>query len=321
MINTRVQRRQRLRNRLQGLMLLAGIVVIFAIIAWMFLGTTGLLTVVVVGGALSLLRPRVPTSWVLRMYRAVPLSEDVAPHLHRAIAALSERAGLARTPQLYYVPSSLPNAFTTGQGDDTAIAVTDGILRKLSGRQLAGVLAHEVSHIRAGDTRIMNLSDVVARMTHGLSYMGMGLVLFTLPLTLTGDLRPLLAGIALSVLPTVTTLLQSGLSRSREYDADIAGAALTGDPEGLASGLEALERTDGSIWERLMVPRSRTPDPTLLSSHPPTEERARRLRELQQVDDETSMGGTLGRSGQIEPPAGYPPIQGPPRWRSPGIKW
>lgn len=320
MIDSRLIRRQRRRNFFQGLLILTGMALIFAVIAWMFLGTTGLVTVLVIGLVLWVLKPRVPTSWLLRMYRAVPIPARNAPGLHRAIATLSERAGLSQVPQLYYVPSSLANAFATGHGNDTAIGVTDGILRKLSQRQLVGVLAHEVSHLRSGDTRIMNLSDFLARMTHGLSYAGMALVFFTLPLTFSGDFRPLIAGVALTVLPVVTTLLQLQLSRSREYDADLAGAALTGDPEGLASALEALERSEGGIWERLMVPRRRSPDPTLWRSHPPTEERTRRLRALRK-DDGPSDGRTLPNSDNIYPPDGYPPVPGPPRWHGPGIKW
>lgn len=315
-IDARVQRRQRLRNRLPALALLAGMVVVFAVVAWVLLGPSGLVTILVVGVTLTLFRPRVPTSWVLRMYRATPLPERYAPQLHRTLDTLSERAGLRRTPQLYYVPSAVPNAFATGHGDDTAVAVTDGILRTLSGRELVGVLAHEISHIRAGDTRVMNLSDVIARMTHGLSYLGMGLVLLTLPLTFAGDYRPLLMGLALTVLPVVTTLLQSGLSRSREYDADIQGAALTGDPEGLARGLEALERAAGGIWERLMVPRGRAPDPTLLSSHPPTEERVRRLRALR--PESLGPDRSPAPGNDIGPPTGYPPVHGPATVAEPG---
>lgn len=320
MIDSRLIRRQRRRNRLQGLLVLAGMVIIFAFIAWMFLGTNGLITVLVVGLVLSLIRPRVPTSWVLGIYRAVPIPQRNAPELHRAVATLSERAGLSRVPQLYYVPSALANAFATGYGDDTAIGVTDGIVRKLSQRQLVGVLAHEVSHIRSGDTRIMNFSDAIARMTQGLSYFGMVLVFFTFPLMFAGDARPLIAGFALTVLPIVTTLLQFQLSRSREYDADIAGVELTGDPEGLASALETLEYSEGSIWERLMVPRRRSPDPTIFRSHPPTKERARRLRELSK-DHRSSDGRTLPNSDGIYPPDGYPRVPGPPRWRGPGIRW
>jgi len=315
-IDPRVRRRQRLRNALQGVALLGGMVLVFAVIATLFFGRTGLLTVVVTGIVLALVRPRVPTTWVLRMYGAHPLPAHAAPGLHRAVAELARRAGLRRPPRLYYVPSSLTNAFATGSGDDAALGVTDGILRRLTGRQLVGVLAHEIAHVRAGDTRIMHVSDAIARMTHALAYLGMWLVPLTLPLTLSGDLRPLLAGAALVVLPLVTTLLQLGLSRSREYDADLAGAALTGDPEGLASALEALERSAGGIWERLMVPHRRGPDPALLRSHPPTAERTRRLRALAPDPRRTRLGGDTP-----QPPTGYPHVPGPPRLRPPWIRW
>lgn len=315
-IDPRVRRRQRLRNALQGLALLTGMALVFAVIAWLFFGGTGLLAVVLAGLVLGLVRPRVPTGWVLRMYGARPLPAHAAPGLHRAVAVLAEQAGLRRPPRIYYVASPLTNAFATGAGDDAAVAVTDGILRLLTGRQLVGVLAHEISHIRAGDTRVMNVSDAIARMTHALAYLGMWLVPLTLPLTLTGDLRPLLTGVALVVLPLVTTLLQLGLSRSREYDADLAAAALTGDPEGLASALEALERSQGGIWERLMVPHRRSPDPALLRSHPPTAERTRRLRALAPTARREPLGGDTPA-----PPTGYPRVSGPPRLRPPWIRW
>ena len=316
MIDARIRRRQKVRNALQGLAMLTGMVLIFALIAWMFFGSSGLIVIVGVGLVLALVRPKVPPRWVLQMYGAQPLPARSAPDLHRAVAILAERAGLPQMPRLYYVPSRLTNAFTTGYGDDAALAVTDGIMRRLTARQLVGVLAHEISHIRSGDTRIMNLSDTIARLTHGFAYLGVWIIPLTLPLTLTGDLRPLLAGFALLALPLLTTVLQLGLSRSREYDADLAAAALTGDPEGLASALEALESSDGSIWERLMVPRRRSPDPALLRTHPPTEERARRLRALTPGDRMERLGPDTP-----QPPQGYQPVSGAPRLRAPGIRW
>src|SRR5699024_4857733 len=115
MIDARLIRRQRRRNRLQSLLVLVGMVLIFAFIAWMFLGRTGLITVLVLGLIIWLLQPRVPTSWILRMYRAVPLPERNAPDLHRAIATLSQRAGLSEVPQLYYIPTPLANAFARSE--------------------------------------------------------------------------------------------------------------------------------------------------------------------------------------------------------------
>lgn len=306
-----------MRNVVQGLVLLGGMVLVFAVIAWLFFGTSGILTVVIVGLVLGLIRPRIPTATVLRMYGAQPLPFEAAPELHQAIDTLAERAGLRRSPHVYYVRSSLMNAFATGRGKDAALGVTDGILRNLTGRQMVGVLAHEISHIRSGDTRIMNLSDALARMTHMLSYAGMWILPLSMPLTLAGDFRPLLTGLALIVLPPLMTMLQLALSRSREFDADLEGATLTGDPEGLATALEVLERADGSGWERLMVPRRRSPDPTLLRSHPSTEERTRRLRQFQPP----ATAETPAPDGPPRPAGEYPAVSGRPRLRAPGIRW
>lgn len=129
--------------------------------------------------------------------------------------------------------------------------------------------------------------------------------MFTVPLTLRGDVRPLIASGVLVALPTVTTMLQAGLSRSREYDADLEAAALTGDPEGLASALEVLESLEGRVWERLMVPHGRRPDPLVPRAHPSSADRARRLRELA-PDDARAPASPLG-GGQMIPPQGLRP--------------
>ncbi len=190
------------------------------------------------------------------------------------------------------------------------------MLRALTARQLAGVMAHEISHVRSGDTAVMSLSDAIARLVQGLSYVGMLTVLMTLPLGIAGGPRLLVASMVVIALPTVVTLLQLGLSRSREYDADLEGAALTDDPERLASALETLERAGSQIWERTMVPRGRAPDPLLLRTHPPTTERARRLRSVMPAGSRAQ----LGHERRV-PPTGYPEVRRPLRLRAPGIRW
>jgi len=314
-VDAAIPRRQHRRNVAQGFLLLGGMMAVLGVLAWLLLGPRGVVWVLVAGGVVGAVRPKVPPRWVLSMYGARPLPEAAAPELHQFTAILAQRARLPKTPALYYVASPLINAFALGRPDDSALALTDGLLRHLSSRQLAGVLAHEVSHIRSDDLWIMNLSDVVGRLTHALAYAGVFLVLTT-PWLPGSHLRPLTWAAALAALPTVVTLLQLAISRSREYDADLAGSVLTGDPEGLASALEELERRDSRIWERSMVPHRRVPDPLLLRSHPPTEDRARRLRSLVRPQASKHLGGD-----RPAPPPDRPPVTGRPRLRASGLRW
>jgi heat shock protein HtpX len=317
MLDPGTLRRQRLRNVVQAVLLLGGLLVTAGLLTWLLFGPTGLLWALVVGALVGALRPRVPTRTLLSMYGAHPLSPGSAPGLIRIVQELSERAGLARVPALYYVPSSVPNAFAVGRGDDAAIAVSDGLLRVLTGREVAAVLAHEVSHVRSGDTTVMSLSDTVGRAVQALSYIGVVSILFTLPMTLGGNPRLLLLSVALTLLPTFVTLLQLALSRTREYDADLEGATLIGDPEALASALENLQRSTGRIWERLMVRRGRVPDPLLVRTHPSTADRTRRLRELLPHRPQRR----LGDDGPAHSAVDLPTPVGPPRLHFPGIRW
>jgi heat shock protein HtpX len=211
------------------------------------------------------------------------------------------------------------NAFATGTPDKAVVGITEGLLRRLSLRELAGVLAHEISHIRNNDLAVMSLADVMTRFTQSLSYLALFLAIFNLPGLLMGESDISLAALLLLYLaPTLGSLLQLGLSRTREYDADLEGAQLTGDPGGLASALEKLERYQGNFWEDLTlpVPGRRIPQPSLLRSHPPTEERIRRLLALE--------------SRELQPPIevveepmvsliGVGPGSMRPRYRFPGV--
>ena len=227
------------------------------------------------------LAPKVSPPMVLRLYRAQPVTPERLPAVHAVLARLTERAGLERMPTLYYVPSAMLNAFAVGGPKDAAIAVTDGILRHLDLRELTGVLAHEISHIRNRDLWLMNLADLTGRLTRMMSLLGFGLLIIGLPMWLGGAARlPWLLVPLLMFAPQLTMLLQLALSRSREFDADLDAAGLTGDPAGLASALVKLERHQRGLWERILLPGRRLPEPSLLRSHPPTEERVARLAAL-----------------------------------------
>jgi len=230
------------------------------------------------GGTLLLLNP-VASPWlIMRMYRASRLDRHQAPKLNHLLQELAHRAELPRVPTLYYMPSSMVNAFTVGRRDESAIAVTDGLLRLLDSREMTGVLAHEVSHIQSNDTWVMSVTDLFSRLTNIRSLFGLFLLFINLPLIFLSYVSiSWLAILILIFAPNLSALAQLGLLRTREYDADISAARLTGDPRGLARALVKIERCSSSFFERIFLPGRCIPEPSMLRTHPPTEERVQRL--------------------------------------------
>lgn len=287
---------------------------LLALVGWLFAGSAGLVWSLLLAVVLAAVSPSVSPRFILRMYRARELAAGEAPGLRQAVAELSRRAGLDLPPRLFYIPSPLPNAFALGNSQHSFAVVSDGMLRKLTPRELTGVLAHEICHVRNNDISVMGLADLFSRMTGMLSSAGQLLLFFNLPLVVFSDYRiNWWAILVLIAAPAVSSLIQLALSRAREYDADIGAAELTGDPEGLASALYKIERYQSSILEQIVMPGRGVPEPSILRTHPHTRDRLDRLRSL-----------------QIEHPARRPAERDIPeeliqvggrasaRWRSPG---
>jgi heat shock protein HtpX len=315
--NRRHQHKQ--RNQLQSALLVGGLGLVTAFSAWLLWDWTGVLLMLVSVGAVYAFAPKVPPEIVMRMYRAQPLDPRHGEQITYIVDVLSKRADLPAPPTVYVVPSMTLNAFASGTPDKALIAITEGLLRRLSMRELTGVLAHEMSHIRNNDLAVMGLADVMTRFTQVLSYLALCLAIFNLPGLLLGDSDiSLLALLLLYLAPTIGSLLQLGLSRTREYDADLEGAQLTGDPRGLASALEKLERYQGTFWEDLAfpVPSRRIPQPSLLRSHPPTEERVARLLAL---ENREMMPPIEVAEEPMVSLAGVGPGSMRPRYRFPGV--
>jgi heat shock protein HtpX len=280
-VNLSHWRRHAWLNRLQTVLLLGAMAGFLALLGYLLWGSDGLLPLLALGAVFAIFNPAASPRLVMHLYRARPIAAWEAPQLRDALSELARRAGLARTPGLYYVPSRIVNAFAVGSAGDAAVAVTDGLLRALGPREIVAVLAHEMSHIRSNDLRVMGLADIISRLTSLLSLVGQFLLILNLPLILWADVAIDWFAIALLVFaPHVAMLAQLGLSRTREFDADLDAARLTGDPEGLASALAKIERLQGSLFERLMLPGMRLPDPSWLRTHPPAEERIARLLAL-----------------------------------------
>jgi heat shock protein HtpX len=313
-LNSHARRSHDLRNALHTVLLIAGTAALAGAIAYVVYGFDGLIYAAIFSGIGIWMLGRVSPQVVLSLYKARPLQPHELPELHRLVAKLSSEADLPSVPQLYHVSSKMMNAFAVGTRENSAIAITDGLIRATTFRQLAGILAHEVSHIRSGDLRVMGLADVLNRVTGFMSTLG----LLGIPLLFgTGWNIPVLGLLLLVFAPTIGGLLQLALSRAREYDADLDGAALTGDPEGLASALALLERTQGAVWEGLALPGSRLPEPSLLRSHPRTTDRIARLMSL---SPEPSSVADLGTTRPIPGPSIVPAIRNPRiHWHRMGI--
>jgi heat shock protein HtpX len=276
-----VQRRNSTLNTIHTWLLVAGSLALLAITAWAFGGTAGIVYALVFGGISMWLVRRVSPQMVLSMYKARAVSAAEFPAGIRIVTELSRRAGLSAPPKLYVIPSKLMNAFAVGRRDDSVIAITDALARTLTTRELAGVLAHEISHVAHADIRVMALADMVSRFTSLMSAVGIISLFFNIGsyASGTGGSVPWLAVAVLLASPTVGGLLQMALSRTREFDADLGAAMLTGDPDGLASALAKLERMQGRRWE-MILPGGRTPDPSVLRTHPLTADRIARLNQL-----------------------------------------
>ena len=220
----------------------------------------------------------------LRAARAQPVSEQDDPRLYQMVRDLTTRAGLPM-PKLYVIPQEQPNAFATGRNPkNAAVAVTAGIRKLLSEDELRGVLAHELGHVRNRDILITTIASAVGTAITWIAYM---LLWFG-----GDDESPLgaIGAIALVLLaPLAATIIQLAISRQREYSADATGAEICGNPESLASallrleaGAQAIPMQTAQATEPLYIvkPFSGGGLASLFSTHPPIEERVRRLRQM-----------------------------------------
>jgi len=221
----------------------------------------------------------------LRMSRAKPLSEEQAPRLFQMVRELAHSAGVPM-PRLYVIPASQPNAFATGRSPKhAAVAVTEGITQLLSESELRGVIAHELAHIKNRDTLIQS---VAATIGGAITWIAYSLMFFGGD----DDESPLglVAGLAMVLLaPLAATIVQMAISRQREYAADATGAQIARSPDALASALERLEEGARAMPMQvnaaaeplyIVKPFSGQGFSSLFSTHPPIEERVRRLRAM-----------------------------------------
>jgi len=268
---------------LRTTILLATLTGLLVVIGFAVGGPETAFTFLIIGLALNLFQYFFSDKIALRMSGARPLEESEAPRIYQIVRELTTRADLPM-PRLYLIPQEQPNAFATGRDPKhAAVAVTEGITKLLSEDELRGVLSHELAHVKHRDILIQSVAAAIGGAITWIAY--------TL-LWVGGEDGPVgaIAALALVILaPVAASIIQLSISRQREYAADAGGAEISGNPESLASALLRLEQGAKAIPMEvnqsaeplyIVAPFSGGGLSRLFSTHPPIEERVRRLRQM-----------------------------------------
>lgn len=262
-------------------LLLLSMAGLLGMLGWLIAGAAGIKAALIFSGAALLFTPTTPVHLIMNAYGARPLYPGSLPQLQALTRALAKQAELEKMPVLYYLPSRIPNAFAAGTRKDCAICITDGLLNTLDTREMAGIIGHEITHIKNNDMQVMWIANLFSRMTGYGSLVGQVLILLLLPIALIqGISLPFSALLLLIFSPTLSFLLNLALSRTREFQADLGSAVLTGNAHYLASALNTLERYKTTQWRHFFMAGPAGQQADFLSTHPSTEERVKRLLSL-----------------------------------------
>lgn len=275
-----------LGNWLKTFMLMAAITALFGTIGASLGGFSGMLLALAVAGAMNIYAYWFSDKAVLKMYGAKEVGPDdvqLSGYYHM-VKELAERAELPM-PKVYVIDEQQPNAFATGRNpENAAVAATAGIMKVLDERELRGVMAHELAHVKHRDTLISTISATVAGAIASFARFGM-----------MGRGRggnPIVGLLTMFLAPMAASLIQMAISRAREYEADRVGAEISQDPKALASALEKIQNYAAQVRNptaemhpetgQMMIinPLSGKSLKGLFSTHPQTEERVRRLMQM-----------------------------------------
>jgi heat shock protein HtpX len=298
-----------MNSYLRTAVLLAGMTALFLGVGWLIGGKGGVAIAFLVALATNAFAYWNSDKMVLRMYGAREVDAATAPQYYAAVERLARNAGLPM-PRVYVMENDQPNAFATGRNpQNAAVAATTGLLRRLSPEEVAGVMAHELAHVKNRDTLIMTVTATIAGAISMLANFA-----FFFGGSRDGESRPLgFVGILLVALlaPAAAMIVQMAISRTREYEADRLGAEICGRPTWLADALERIqegvrqipnpraERNPATTHLFIANPLHGRSFSALFSSHPPTGERVRRLRAM--------SGQEASGTGGFPRPAGSGP--------------
>ena len=276
-------------NWFKTTLLMAAITALFGVIGAAIGGRGGMLLALLLGGGMNLFSYWFSDKMVLRMYNAREADAESSPYLYNIVRDLASRAGLPM-PRVYIIDEAQPNAFATGRNPEhAAVAATTGILQMLTERELRGVMAHELAHVKHRD---ILTSTIAATMAGAISALANFAMFFGGRDEEGRHTNPIVGLLVAILAPLAATLIQMAISRAREYEADRGGAEICGDPHALA---DALTKIDAYARGIPMEPAMAHPETAqmmimnplsggglagLFATHPATEERVARLRAM-----------------------------------------
>ena len=279
-------------NLMKTAILMAAITALFMALGSVLGGRQGMMLALIIALGMNFFSYWFSDALVLKMYNARQVDETSAPQFYRMVQELAHNAQLPM-PKVYLINEDAPNAFATGRNPEhAAVAATTGILRVLSERELRGVMAHELAHVRHRDILI---STVSATMAGAISMLANFAMFFGGRDSEGRSTNPIVGILVMILAPIAASLIQMAISRAREFEADRGGAEISGDPRALASALqkihqvaqgiplEAAERHPETAQMMIMNPLSGGGLRGLFSTHPSTEERVERLMAMAPV--------------------------------------
>jgi len=279
-------------NTIKTVGLMTFLMVLFVAIGGALGGRSGMIMAILFATIMNVGMYWFSDKLVLRMYKAQPVTESQAPELHAIVRILVQKAGMPM-PRVYLIPDETPNAFATGRNPEHAVvAVTQGIMRILSREELSGVIAHELAHIKHRDMLTGTIVATIAGAISMLAQMAQWAMIFGGGRRDSDDEggNPIVAIVMMIVAPIAAMLVQMAISRTREFEADKGGAQIAGHPSGLANALLKLEKGSQIIPMHdakpatahmfIVNPLTGGGLMKLFSTHPPIEERVKRLNEL-----------------------------------------
>ncbi len=296
-------------NYFKTAILLAGMTALFMGVGYLIGGQAGMLLALVVAAGMNLFAYWNSDKMVLAMQGAQEIDESAAPELFRMVKQLADNAGLPM-PRVYVMENPQPNAFATGRNpQNAAVAVTTGLMQTLKPEEIAGVVAHELAHIKNRDTLTMTITATLAGAISMLANFGM-----FFGGNRNNNPTGAIGSIALMILaPLAAMVVQMAISRSREYEADRGGAEISGRPLSLASALQRLSHAAEQIPNQaaeanpatahlfIVNPLSGQRMDNLFSTHPATENRIAALEAIAQEMGDTGRVSTLAADSPRNP--------------------